>query len=101
MIAIDADDEVNAADNSGESLRFFMAGISTEPMAATSATAEPDISAKNIETPTLTMASPPLTKPISAEVRLIKRLEILVVFIMAPERKKIGFHGRTPILARR
>ena len=76
-----------------------MAGISTEPMAATSATAEPDISAKNIETPTLTIASPPLTKPISAEVRLIKRLEILVVFIRAPARIKSGIASSGKLVA--
>ena len=38
-------------------MRFFMAGIKTEPIAATSATAEPEISAKNIETPTRTQVA--------------------------------------------
>ncbi len=44
-----------------------------DPMAATSATAEPDISAKNSETPMFTMARPPRTKPINAVMKLINR----------------------------
>ena len=67
-----------------------MAGMRTEPVAATSATAEPEISAKNIETPTLTMASPPRTKPISAETKAMRRVEMPPVFMSAPARMKSG-----------
>ena len=59
-------------------------------MAATSATALPEISAKNSDTPTLTMASPPRTKPISAETKAMSRVEIPDVFISAPASTKSG-----------
>ena len=59
-------------------------------MAATSATADPDISAKNMETPTFTIASPPRTKPIRAAVKSIRRREMPLVFINAPARMKSG-----------
>ena len=73
-----------------------MAGIITEPIAATSATAEPEISAKNKDTPTLTMARPPRRKPINAETNAISRLEIPPVFIKAPARmnKGIAINGK-------
>ena len=86
----DADDEVNAAANRGEYPFFFIAGIRTDPVAATSATADPEISAKNSETPTLTIANPPRTKPISAETKAISRVEMPPVFISAPARMNSG-----------
>ena len=46
IIAREADDDVTAAASGPEYPRFFICGINTEPSAATSATAEPDISAK-------------------------------------------------------
>ena len=61
-----------------------------DPVAATSATAEPEISAKNSDTPTLTMASPPRTKPMSAETKAISRVEMPPVFISAPASTKSG-----------
>ncbi len=67
-----------------------MAGISTEPMAATSATAEPEISAKNSDTPTFTIARPPRMKPISADVKSISRREMPPVFISAPAKMNNG-----------
>ena len=55
MMAMVAEDEVTAAANPlGYPLRL-MAGMRIEPRAATSATAEPDISAKNMEAATFTM----------------------------------------------
>ena len=90
IMAMDADEEVTAADSSGVYPLRFMAGMRTDPIAATSATAEPEISAKNMETPTFTIASPPRTKPISAEVKLMRRIDILVVFISAPAKTNNG-----------
>ena len=62
----------------------------TEPSAATSATAEPEISAKNSDTPTFTIASPPRTKPISAETKSISRCVMPEAFMMAPASTNIG-----------
>jgi hypothetical protein len=45
---------------------FFIAGISIEPNAATSATAEPEISAKNIDVAILIILKPPLINPTKA-----------------------------------
>ena len=59
-------------------------------MAATSATAEPEISAKKSETPTLTMASPPRTKPIRAETNSIRRRVMPAAFMIAPASTNIG-----------
>src|SRR3970282_3058882 len=73
MIAIDADEEVTAAVKGPGQPFFFIAGISTEPMAATSATAEPEISAKNIEGATFTIARPPRTKPRMAGAKAVIR----------------------------
>ena len=90
MIASDADEEVTAAANVGWYFFRFIAGISTDPIAATSATADPEISAKNSDTPTFTMARPPRTKPISAAVKSISRREMPPVFMRAPARMKSG-----------
>ena len=46
------------------------------PSAATPATAEPEISAKNIEAPIVTIASPPRMKPSMAEAKSISRREM-------------------------
>ena len=61
-----------------------------EPVAATSATAEPEISAKNSETPMLTIARPPRTKPSRAETKAISRLEMPPAFMMAPASTNMG-----------
>ena len=60
------------------------------PSAATPATAEPEISAKNIEAPTVTIASPPRIKPSMAVARLIKRREIVEAFMMPPAKMNSG-----------
>ena len=60
------------------------------PVAATSATAEPEISANTIDTPMFTMPSPPRTNPISAETKLISRTEMPEVFIRLPARMNSG-----------
>ena len=61
-----------------------------EPSAATSATAEPEISAKNSEVPILTIASPPFTNPIRAEAKEIRRWEMPDEFMIAPARMNKG-----------
>src|SRR3954468_567925 len=58
-----AEDDMTAQANSLEYPRRSIAGISTEPSAATSATAEPEISAKNIEVPIDTIDKPPRIQP--------------------------------------
>src|SRR4030067_1133899 len=63
MIATDAVTDVSAAVKAGVYPFFTIAGMMMLPSAATSATAEPEISAKNIESTTLTMDSPPRTRP--------------------------------------
>ena len=60
------------------------------PSAATPATAEPEISAKNIEAPIVTIDRPPRTKPKQAEVNAISRREMLDAFMMAPARMNSG-----------
>src|SRR5881628_2207255 len=59
MMASDAATEVSPAVNAAGYPFATMAGMMMLPIAATSATAEPEISAKNIEEATLTMPSPP------------------------------------------
>ena len=49
MMAMVAEDDVTAAAKPRGYPLFFMAGMRIDPRAATSATAEPDISAKNME----------------------------------------------------
>ena len=76
--------------------RFFIDGINTEPVAATSATAEPDISAKNSETVTFTIAKPPRINPTNARQKSINLRLMLVVFIKQPARinKGIAINGK-------
>ena len=69
---------------------FFIAGISIEPNAATSATAEPEISAKNMEVAILIILKPPLMNPTSAEANAINLLEIPALFIIEPARINSG-----------
>src|SRR5947199_153263 len=59
MMASDAATDVSPAVNAGGYPFCTMAGMMMLPIAATSATAEPEISAKNIDEATLTMSSPP------------------------------------------
>ena len=60
------------------------------PVAATSATAEPEISAKNIDWTMFTCARPPRMKPTSAVAKSISRREIDEEFMIAPARMNIG-----------
>src|SRR3954469_4323168 len=58
-----AADDIDAAANADGYPLLFMPGIRIEPSAATSATAEPEISAKNSDAPIDTCASPPRIHP--------------------------------------
>ena len=90
ITARDADEEVTAAAKAAGYPFFFIAGIKMDPSAATSATAEPEISAKNMEVAILIILNPPLTKPTKAEAKAIKRLEIPDVFMIAPAKINNG-----------
>jgi hypothetical protein len=68
----------------------FIAGMRIEPSADTSATAEPEISAKNMEAPIDTMARPPRMKPSTALANAIRRFEIPDAFMIAPASMKSG-----------
>jgi hypothetical protein len=95
MIAKDAEDDVTAAANAPGYPFFFIAGIKIEPNAATSATADPEISAKNIEVAMLIMLKPPLINPTRAEANAINLLEIPALFIIEPAKinKGIAING--------
>ena len=99
ITAMVADEEVTAAAKGPGYPLCFIAGIKIEPRAATSATAEPDISAKNMEAAILTIASPPRIKPISAEANAISLREIPPVFIMAPAKINNGMARRGNFVA--
>src|SRR5436309_15565566 len=75
MMASDAATDVSPAVNAGGYPFCTMAGMMMLPIAATSATAEPEISAKNMDEATLTMPSPPRICPTSVEAMLMMRRE--------------------------
>ena len=60
------------------------------PSAATSATAEPEISAKNTEVPIATIDRPPRMKPTNAVANAISRREIDEAFMIAPDKMNSG-----------
>jgi hypothetical protein len=84
-----ADDMIAAASAFGYPCAFI-AGMRIEPSAETSATAEPEISAKKSEVPMETIARPPRMNPRSALARAIRRCEMPDAFMMAPARMKSG-----------
>ena len=67
-----------------------MAGMMMDAVAATPATAEPEISAKNMWLNTFTWARAPLIQPTSAWQKSISRCEIPEVFMIAAARMKSG-----------
>src|SRR5205823_10744737 len=87
--SVAADDMIAAASGAGYPL-LFIAGMRIEPRADTSATAEPEISAKNIDAPMVTIASPPRMNPRIALAKAIRRCEIPEAFMIAPARMKSG-----------
>src|SRR5207253_8737387 len=90
MTASVADEESTAAENSLLYPLLFIAGMRIDPSAAASATADPEISAKNIEVTMVTCASAPRTKPNSAEESAISRREMPEAFMIAPARTNNG-----------
>ena len=61
-----------------------------EPSADTSATAEPEISAKKSDAPIETIASPPRMKPSTALAKAISRVVMPEAFMIAPARMNSG-----------
>ncbi len=90
MTASVAADDITAAANGAGYPFDFMPGIRIEPSAATSATAEPEISAKNSDAPIETCASPPRIHPNSADANAISRCEMPDAFMIAPARMNSG-----------
>src|SRR5438270_3074124 len=90
MTASVADEESTAAENSLLYPLLFMAGMRIDPSAAASATADPEISAKNIEVTMVTWASAPRMNPRSAEESAIRRREIPDAFMIAPAKTNSG-----------
>src|SRR5262245_32386656 len=70
--------------------RFSMAGITTLPMAAASATDEPEISLWIRVATTVTMASPPRMNPTRLFARLTSRWEMPEVSMRPPARMNSG-----------
>ena len=70
-----------------------------EPSAATSATAEPEISAKKSDAPIETCASPPRIQPNSEEAKAISRREMPDAFMIAPARMKSGIASSGKLVA--
>src|SRR5439155_13485221 len=90
MTASVADEESTAAENSLLYPLLFIAGMRIDPSAAASATADPEISAKNIEVTMVTCASAPRTKPSRAEESVMRRREMPDAFMIAPAKTKSG-----------
>src|SRR5438874_5397234 len=99
MTASVAEDESTAAENSFEYPLLFIAGMRIDPSAAASATADPEISAKNIEVTMVTCASAPRMKPRSAEESAMSLREIPDAFMIAPARMKSGMAMRGKLVA--
>src|SRR6266567_4262062 len=70
-----------------------------DPRAAMSATAEPEISAKNIDAPIDTCASPPRIHPKSDEANAINRREMPDAFMIAPARMNSGIASSGKLVA--
>src|SRR5258706_7643536 len=96
--SVAAEDITAAASGAGYPFDFI-AGMRIDPSAETSATAEPEISAKNIDEPIETIASPPRMKPRMADAKAISRREIPDAFMIAPARMKSGIAIRGKFVA--
>ncbi len=77
----------------------FICGIRIDPRDATSATAEPEISAKNIEAAVVTIDRPPRTKPMMADAKAMSRCEMPEAFMIAPARMNSGIAIRGKLVA--
>ena len=81
---------ISAAEKPASKPRRFMMGIMVELMAAVSATAEPEMPAKNIEATTATWARPPAIQPTRQLEKRTRRADMPPVSIRAPARMKNG-----------
>src|SRR5438270_14049937 len=99
MTASVADEESTAAENSLLYPLLFIAGMRIEPSAAASATADPEISAKNIEVTMVTWARAPRIHPSIAEESAMSRREIPEAFMIAPARMNSGMAMRGKLVA--
>lgn len=81
---------VMAAANSGGYPAFFMPGTSSDPTVAVSATTEPFMPAKNMETSTFACAMLPRIRPIIRWLRSTKRSVIVAEVISSPVSMKKG-----------
>ena len=75
---------VTAAEKAGGYPAFFIAGKTSAPTVAVSATTEPFIPAKNILTRTFTCANPPRIRPINALLKATSRSVIVALVINSP-----------------
>lgn len=94
-----AEADVTAAEKFRGYPFFLMAGMRMLPRAAASATADPDISAKNIEVTIFTMASPPRINPTRALAKLINLCEMPAEFIKLPVSTNRGMANRGKLSA--
>src|SRR6185437_12747433 len=76
-----------------------MPGMGIEPSAATSATADPESSAKNSDAPIDTCARPPRIQPNSDVVNAISRREIPDAFMIEPARMNSGIASSGKLVA--
>ena len=67
-----------------------ISGISTDPMEAVSATAEPEMPPKNVEARIFTSDNPPRTKPTSTLAKATRRRDMPPSAIRAPASTKKG-----------
>ena len=74
----------------GRYFSSFIAGSIIEPIAATSATPEPDIAPKNMQETTMTIAMPPRMCPTMLEAKRIMRGVMSPSAIRAPASRKSG-----------
>ena len=75
---------VTAAENAAGYPAFFIAGKTSAPTVAVSATTEPFIPAKNMLTRTFTWANPPRIRPINALLKATNRSVIVALVINSP-----------------
>ena len=94
-----ADDEHTAAASDAGYPFAFIPGMRIEPSAATSATADPEISAKNSDVPIDTWASPPRIQPNTDDAKAISRREIPDAFMIAPARMNSGIASSGKLVA--
>jgi len=92
------DVQVMAAEKLRSYPSSFIIGINIDPIDEVSATADPDMPAKNMLAKTFTPANPPLILPIIKLLKFTILLAIPPFSIILPIRIKKGIHIRTKLL---